>query len=169
MIRKAVRADLGQLAEVYHNARQYMKQTGNPTQWGDTNPPIEKLEQDIEREQLYVCVDGEEIYGAFVLQYGVEPNYVRPDEGAWLNDEPYGTVHRIASRGTRKGVFDESLNFCKSQIDNVRIDTHPNNKTMQHLCTRSDFEECGRITILRDGSPRIIYHWVRGVTGSQKQ
>lgn len=161
MIRKATMADMDDLKVVYHNARQYMKNTGNPTQWGDTNPPVEKLEKDIEIGQLYVCCDEEEIYGAFVLQFGVEPNYVKPREGAWLNEEPYGTVHRIAAKGTKKGVFDESIDFCKSQIDNVRIDTHPNNKTMQHLCTSRGFVECGRITILRDGSERIIYHWMK--------
>ena len=161
MIRKATLADMDDLKVVYHNARQYMKNTGNPTQWGDTNPPVEKLEKDIEIGQLYVCCDGKEIYGAFVLQFGVEPNYVKPREGAWLNEEPYGTVHRIAARGTKKGVFDESIDFCKSQIDNVRIDTHPNNKTMQHLCASRGFVECGRITILRDGSERIIYHWMK--------
>ncbi len=161
MIRKAIPGDMEDLKVVYHNARQYMKATGNPTQWGDTNPAIEKLEQDIERGQLYVCCDEEEIYGAFVLQFGVEPNYVKPYEGAWRNEEPYGTVHRIAAKGTKPGVFDEAISFCKSQIDNVRIDTHPNNKTMQHLCQSRGFVECGRITIARDGSDRIIYHWVR--------
>jgi len=161
MIRKATMADMGELQVIYHNARQYMKNTGNPTQWGDTNPPVEKLEKDIELGQLYVCYDDEEIYGAFVLQPGIEPNYVTPREGKWLNEEPYGTVHRIASRGTRPGVFDEAIGFCKTQIDNVRIDTHPNNKTMQHLCTSRGFVECGRITIARDGSERIIYHWMK--------
>jgi len=161
MIRKATMADMGELQVIYHNARQYMKNTGNPTQWGDTNPPVEKLEKDIELGQLYVCYDDEEIYGAFVLQPGIEPNYVTPREGRWLNEEPYGTVHRIASRGTRPGVFDEAIGFCKAQIDNVRIDTHPNNKTMQHLCTSRGFVECGRITIARDGSERIIYHWAK--------
>ena len=161
MIRKAVMEDMEQLKIVYHNARQYMKQTGNPTQWGDTNPAIERLEKDIEIGQLYVCHEGEEIYGAFVLQFGIEPNYVTPYEGAWLNDAPYGTIHRIGSGGTHKGVFDEAIGWCKMQIDNLRIDTHPNNKTMQHLCTSRGFVECGKITIARDGSDRIIYHWIR--------
>ena len=161
MIRKATMEDMEQLKIVYHNARQYMKETGNPTQWGDTNPAIERLEKDIEIGQLYVCHKADEIYGAFVLQFGIEPNYVKPYEGTWLNDAPYGTIHRIGSKGTHKGVFDEAIDWCKAQIDNLRIDTHPNNKTMQHLCISRGFVECGRITIARDGSDRIIYHWIR--------
>lgn len=161
MIRKATLGDMEAIGIVYANARQYMKDTGNPTQWGDTNPAVAKLEEDIARGQLYVCYDDEEIYGAFVLQFGVEPNYVKPYEGAWLNDEPYGTIHRIGAKGTKKGVFDEAIGWSKTRVDNLRIDTHPNNKTMQHLCVSRGFVECGRITIARDGSDRIIYHWVK--------
>ncbi len=163
MIRLATRDDLPQLKEVYQNARAYMKRTGNPTQWGDTQPPMEWLEKDIERQELYVCYEGDTVYGAFMLMFDPEPAYAHPIEGAWLNDAPYGTVHRIASRGIRGGVFDESLHYCKSRIDNVRIDTHPDNKTMQHLCERNGFARCGLITV-SDGSLRILYHWIRGVT-----
>jgi len=140
-----------------------MRRTGNPTQWADSYPANEALVADIEAGELYVCHEGDDIYGVFKLMFGLEPAYAAPIEGKWLNEEPYGTVHRIASAGTRGGVFDESLNYCKGRIDNVRIDTHPNNKTMQHLCERSGFKRCGTI-IVSDGSPRIMYHWIKGVT-----
>ena len=136
------------------------EKTGNPTQWGDDKPKTEWLIEDIGRQELYVCCDGDEVYGVFMLMFGPEPVYCSPIEGWWRNDAPYGTIHRIAARGTRKGVFDESINYCKSRIDNLRIDTHPNNKTMQHLCERSGFVRCGKI-LVTDCSPRIIYHWVR--------
>ena len=160
MIRLATLEDIPQLEEIYANARAYMKITGNPTQWGDDKPKTEWLIEDIGRQELYVCCDGGEVYGVFMLMFGPEPVYCSPIEGWWRNDAPYGTIHRIAARGTRKGVFDESINYCKSRIDNLRIDTHPNNKTMQHLCERSGFVRCGKI-LVTDCSPRIIYHWVR--------
>lgn len=161
MIRLAKREDLERIYEIYENARQYMKRTGNPTQWGDTEPPVHWLDEDIERNELFVCCDDKEVYGVFMFMMREEPFYASPDEGAWLNDKPYGTVHRIASYGTRKGVFKESIDFCKSKIDNVRIDTHPNNKTMQHLCEKNGFVRCGLLTVKRDGSRRIMYHWVK--------
>ena len=167
MVRHATREDLPRIYEIYENARAYMKRTGNPTQWGDTEPPIEWLDVDIERKELYVCADGDDVYGVFMFMMRDEPFYHHPIEGEWLNDEPYGTVHRIAAHGSRGGVFDEAIGFCKTLIDNVRIDTHPNNKTMQHLCERSDFHKCGVLEVKRDGSTRIMYPWIKGVTGNQ--
>ncbi len=39
---------------------------------------------------------------AFIL--GEDPTYQQID-GAWLNDQPYGTIHRIAGNGKIKGTF----------------------------------------------------------------
>ena len=163
MIRSAVEGDLPRLQEIYAAGREYMKRTGNPTQWAPTYPENSALLADIAAGELYVCYDEKGVYGVFKLMFGEEPAYAHPVEGEWLNDEPYGTVHRIASDGSHRGVFDESLDYCKGRIDNVRIDTHPKNKTMQHLCERSGFKRCGMI-IIADGSPRIMYQWIKGVT-----
>lgn len=38
----------------------------------------------------------------------------------------------------------------------MRIDTHENNKVMQHLIKKNGFQECG-IIYVEDGSPRIAY------------
>ena len=161
MIRLATRDDLPRIYEIYANAREYMRKTGNPDQWGTTEPYHEWLDKDIERDELYVCYEGDDVYGVFMFMTREEPFYNSPDEGGWLNDEPYGTVHRIASHGSRKGVFVEAINFCKSKMDNVRIDTHPNNKTMQNCCEKNGFTRCGLLTVKRDGSRRIMYHWVK--------
>lgn len=47
---------------------------------------------------------------------------------------------------------------CKLLSPNVRVDTHANNTTMQRLIEKSGFKKCGIIHV-RDGSPRIAYHW----------
>ena len=56
VIRKAVRADLDPVMEVYASARRFMKETGNPTQWGDDFPPRELIDGRIHRGELYVLV-----------------------------------------------------------------------------------------------------------------
>lgn len=70
----------------------------------------ELIEQDVARRQAYVCEENEHIYAAFVLALGDEPTY-RVIEGAWKNDRPYGTLHRVASTGrkARHGGCDRSL------------------------------------------------------------
>ena len=35
------------------------------------------------------------IHGVFALFDGAEPTYAHIEEGEWLNDEPYVTIHRL--------------------------------------------------------------------------
>ena len=82
------------------------------------------------------------------------------ENGAWLNDEPYGAIHRIGSDGEAKGIFAAAINYCKGQIKNLRIDTHEKNQTMRYLLAKHGFKEVGTIYI-EDGSPRIAFHLVQ--------
>ena len=49
MIRAARKQDLPRIMAIYDAARRYMRQNGNPTQWGDNYPPESMLRQDIAR------------------------------------------------------------------------------------------------------------------------
>ena len=37
---------------------------------------------------------------------GDDPTYQQIYEGTWLNNEPYGVIHRLATNGKQKGVSD---------------------------------------------------------------
>lgn len=88
MVRLAEMDDLPAVEEIYRAARLYMKNTGNPTQWGDTRPSREMLEQDIPLRQLYVVEEEGMLHGAFALVFGEDPTYFRIEDGGWLNDDP---------------------------------------------------------------------------------
>lgn len=45
-IRKATRDDLNTMQEIFRCAREYMKKEGNPSQWGDSRPPLFLIEKD---------------------------------------------------------------------------------------------------------------------------
>lgn len=156
MIRNARPGDWDDIMEIYAIARGFMKTTGNPTQWGDTFPPEEMVREDIQLQQNYVVELDGRVQAVFALIPGVDPTYV-VIEGAWLNDEPYAAVHRVASRGEVKGLTDLILNWALDQYDNIRIDTHEDNVPMQRAITRNGFAPCGRVW-MEDGSPRIAYH-----------
>ena len=156
MIRKATRADLDALMPVYAAARAYMAANGNPTQWGTTTPKRELLERDIEKDQLYVMEEQGHVYGGFVLQRGADPFYAEPVCGTWRCDAPYATIHRIASDGTRHGVFDECMAYCKAQSAYLRIDTHKDNLTMQHLVEKHGFTYSATVR-MADGTLRLAY------------
>lgn len=157
-VRRTDISDLPAILDIYSRAREFMRETGNPTQWGNNNPPEAVVRTDIEREESYVIEQSGVIVGVFAFIIGEEPTY-RRIEGEWLNREPYGTIHRIASAGTVRGMFEACLGFCFSQMPNVRIDTHRDNKVMQHLVKKHGFTECGTIWVA-DGTPRIAYQKV---------
>ena len=154
MIRSALPADLEQIEEIYAHARRFMAQNGNPTQWKDAYPQRTMLEADIARKNLYVVLAHSEICGVFLFALGEEPTYDYLEGGTWRSDAPYGTIHRIASRSS--GVFSACLDFCRSKCRHIRVDTHADNKPMQHLAEKHGFSRRG-IIYVADGTPRIAY------------
>ena len=154
-IRKAQMNELGGLLKIYSHAREQMRLSGNPTQWGDNRPAESDVVCDIQKGNSYVILKDGEICGVFAFIIGEEPTYKRI-EGEWKNNEPYGTIHRIASSGRFKGIFNTCIEFCQSKIPHLRIDTHRDNKIMQHLIEKNGFERCG-IIYVADGTPRIAF------------
>lgn len=157
MIRKSTMMDLPRMLEIYEYARKFMAENGNSHQWGDEGyPKQELLEQDIRKGISYVMEAGGSIVGVFVFVIGDDSTYGYIEDGNWLNDETYGTIHRIAGDGTVSGLLQECVGFCGAQIANLRIDTHHDNTVMQGAIKKCGFEECG-IIYVADGSPRIAY------------
>ncbi|MEQ6117657.1 N-acetyltransferase [Bifidobacterium bifidum] len=124
--------------------------------------PLRVWRDDVESQRtvlLVDTVDGEErVLAQFALCPGVDPTYVNID-GAWLDDDPYVTIHRIASSGLARGAAKDCINWCIEHYGNVRADTHPNNKAMQHVLESNGFARCGLIQLLDRPSDttRIAY------------
>ena len=72
-VRNAVSGDLDRIEEIYAYARDFMARTGNPNQWGKTNPPHEWLVEDIRQQLLYVITEGQQIHGVFYFYIGADP------------------------------------------------------------------------------------------------
>jgi len=157
-LRNATDADFGEIRRIYSFAQDHMIQSGNPTQWGHSYPDAVLILSDMQRKACRVIYDETGIHGVFALFEGAEPTYAHIEEGEWLNDEPYVTIHRLAGDGQVHGLFQCAADYCKSISSNVRVDTHANNITMQRLIEKNGFKKCGIIRV-RDGSPRIAYQW----------
>lgn len=104
-VRLTTEADVERVMEIYHGAQAFMAAHGNPTQWRNVYPTPEIVREDIALRRGYVCEENGHLYAAFMLLEEEDPNYRRID-GAWLNDLPYQTLHRVASSGERKGMTD---------------------------------------------------------------
>lgn len=156
MIRHANETDLPRILTIYDGARQYMRRCGNMCQWINGYPSPALLRQDIADGCLYVLEDGGGLYGVFAFIVGDDPTYARID-GAWLDGTtPYGTIHRIASDGTHRGVLHQCVDWCARRIPHLRIDTHADNQVMQRCILREQFVRCGVIHVA-DGSPREAF------------
>ncbi len=141
----------------YDLARQYMRASGNNTQWINGYPSRETVREDINKGVSYVGVDADgDIVMTFAFIIGEDPTYSVIEDGKWLNDMPYGTIHRLGSTGKHKGMLKTCVEYCRSQIDNLRLDTHADNLTMQQGALRLGFIRCG-IIYCQDGTPRIAY------------
>ena len=154
-VRKANREDLPRIEEIYAFARDFMVSTGNPNQWGKTNPPLAQLKRDIENKNLYVVTDADGIHGVFFFLFGPDPTYGEIYNGAWHWDEPYGTIHRIAGDGSG-GILKTAVTYVQRLCQYLRIDTHHDNLVMQRALDKLGFARCG-IIYIADGSPRIAY------------
>ena len=156
MFRGANRFELDQIMEVYARARALMAQNGNPTQWGDNYPSRQLIEEDILSNRLFVCVINGELEAVFAFILGEDPTYKKIEDGQWLANGPYGTLHRLASAGHRPGVARMVIEWCLEHCESLRADTHADNKIMQHVLESNSFTRCGIIHVA-DGSPRIAY------------
>lgn len=156
-VRRATETDMPRLNEIYAIARKFMRENGNPTQWGDNRPSEASVRQDVKDGNSYVIAKGKHIYAVFTFWSGDDETYHVIEEGEWLNDEPYGVVHKVASSGEKKHMISYALAFAEAQVSNVRIDTHKDNKVMQHLLEKNGYQYCG-IIYTDDGTRRLAYH-----------
>lgn len=156
MIRVAKTNDLDKILDIYSNARVFMKNNGNASQWANIWPPKELLIDDINNGNLYV-LDDEGIYGVFMLKVGIDETYDKIYDGKWLNDNEYAVVHRIASAGIKSHILDEVVRYIDEVYNiDIRIDTHENNKVMINALNRCGFIKCG-IIYTHDQTKRIAF------------
>ncbi len=150
--------DLDKIMALYDIGRQTMRKNGNDKQWINGFPQKELIQNDIEKHISYVVTQDNQIHAVFALIFGEDPTYAYIENGKWLNNEPYATIHRIASDGVLHGVVQFVTDFAKEKINNVRIDTHELNKIMQHTVEKCGYKKCG-IIFIEDGSPRVAFQY----------
>ena len=161
MVRLAEYHDMDTILWLFSEAREIMRADGNTEQWKGPYPGEEQVRTDIEKGVGRVVLHGDDIVAYFALVPSPEPTYSWID-GEWLdNGLPYYVIHRIASSRASKGVFREIIEYAFSQCSNIRIDTHRDNRIMQHVITKAGFKYCG-IIYLADGTERLAYQKIDG-------
>lgn len=156
-IRKASREDLPEILALYAEARKFMQETGNGSQWGTSYPPLARVEADLSEGKSYVCEADGKLAGVFYFSEGPDPDYAQIYEGAWLGTGTYHVMHRVAAPGRVKGAGTFCIRWCVAHAKgDLRIDTHRNNLPMQHVLEKIGFHRCG-IIHLADGDERLAF------------
>lgn len=156
-VRKAIASDLPVVLALIESGRKIMRENGNPHQWGKNHPSTAQLQKDIEDGHSYLLMDGDKAIATFAFIPGPDATYAKIYDGAWIDTaNPYYVIHRVASLPEYHGVMKDILDYCFGVTDNIRIDTHRDNKTMQHCLVKYGFRYCGIIHLL-DGDERLAY------------
>ena len=157
IIREARPTDVAEIMKVMDAAKAIMRLSGNIHQWGEGYPSEAVIAADMEKKGGFAVEDDGRIVGYFAFLPSPEPTYNNINEGKWVDDEqPYHVIHRIASYPEVHGVFSAIMDFCFSHEPNIRIDTHRDNKIMQHNILKHGFTYCGIIYLL-SGDERLAY------------
>lgn len=159
-IRKSAPDDIPEMLEIFAAARRFMAETGNPDQWSEDYPGEELLKSDIASGDSHVILSEGRIVATFVLRPGNDPTYDIIHDGNWPDDLPYATIHRIASRGERKGMLHAAMQYALERYSAIRIDTHRDNTVMRNAIAKEGFTYCGIIHCW-NGTERLAYQFTK--------
>lgn len=162
--RLANKNDLSKIMAIIDDAKKFLKASGS-TQWQSGYPDEKVILNDIENNNGYVLMVGNQIAGYAAVIPGIESTYIEID-GSWKNNQDtYATIHRICLSSNFQGeglakiflsdIF--SLQYANG-VKNFRVDTHRLNKPMQALAKRNGFEYRGIIQCNDEIDPvRLAY------------
>ena len=155
-IRLATYDDIPAIMPVIDAAREMMHASGNVNQWINGYPSETAITADIERHGGFVVEEENRVVAYFAFLPAPEPTYEKIYEGAWQNDEPYYVIHRLASLPDVHGIWDSVLAWAFERTSTLRVDTHRDNRIMQHNILKHGFSYCGIIYLL-SGDERLAY------------
>lgn len=163
IFRQAGERDLERAVAIMNDAIRRLGEAG-VDQWQHGYPNRERLERDIEEGIGYVLCEEDEVvaYGAMV--FTGESAYAEISNGRWLTSEgDYAVVHRMCvaeqkvGKGYGRRFIAEAERVASQSKRSMRVDTHADNKVMQHLMPSMGYTYCG-----------IIYFESRYLTAFEK-
>ena len=113
MIRKGNTNDIPAIMEIIADAQSLLAGRG-VDQWQDGYPTADIIAQDIARAESYVIEIDRSVAATAVISFAGEVTYNSID-GAWLNDNSYVVVHRLAVRNStlRSGLARQMMLYAE--------------------------------------------------------
>jgi GNAT superfamily N-acetyltransferase len=162
--------DVDAIMTVIAGARAFLG-SQNIDQWQGNYPDRAAVELDIQNQANRVLVVDGRVVGIASLIQGPDPFYKYIEGGSWIGgaDVPYYAIHRFAIGDAGRGLhlsraFLTALlsELYSRGVRDVRIDTHPDNKIMQHVVLSNGFEHRGLVYLDEPVPERLAYQLVFG-------
>lgn len=151
--RLAKEADISQMMVMVDQAKEAFK-AGGIDQWQKGEPNARGLSEGIHTGQVHVLEDRGRVVAMITLVQGDDPSYEHID-GAWLDHSPYTALHRVCvsrelkGRGLAGRLLKESEALCLARgYHSVRVDTHPDNLSMQRALAKGGYTACGTLRLV---------------------
>ncbi|WP_029033114.1 GNAT family N-acetyltransferase [Salinimicrobium terrae] len=149
MIRKAELKDLASIKSLTEACAVKMQEKGI-FQWNEHYPSMEKLQQDINKQELFLLEEREQLLGIIVLTPQMDEEYIPID---WLTESGNNLyVHRLATEpstwgsGNGQRLMDFAEDYAREQnYDSLRLDTFSQNKRNQQFYARRDYQRLGNV------------------------
>ena len=149
MIRKAGLKDLNEIKKLTEACAEALQQQ-NIFQWNENYPSLEKLENDIKQEELYVYEYNNRIITIIVLTPNMDEVY---QNISWLTESGNNLyVHRLAThpnfwgQGYARKMMDFAESFAKTgNFSSVRLDTFSQNKRNQKFYEARGYKRLGDV------------------------
>lgn len=151
-LQQAKPEDLALCVEILGNGRDFQREQGF-TQWADNFPDPNVIAEDIRQGCGFLLLKDGAVAGYQYISLAGDPSYPNL-EGTWQKDGCYGVIHRIAfapqfrGQGLSGQAFEAIGAYCKERgAKSLRIDTHPDNKRMQHVLEKAGFSYRGIVIL----------------------
>lgn len=154
--RNSTLLDIDRMVQIAEDAKALLKSKG-VSQWQrGTYPDRDLFLRDAEEKIGYVLAEGNEVLAICAVTFSDEEGYRHLLCGQWNtpNDAMYATIHRSAVAKKQQGknlsglLFRQVAKMAKTKgAVSIRIDTHPDNRTMQNALIRAGFKKCGEFLI----------------------
>lgn len=169
-LRQAEKSDFNQIMKILKDGANQLAERGID-QWQGEYPSPDQIKLDIEKGWAYLAEsDDNETIGAISIVDAPDKSYDLL-KGNWkLDTDNYVVVHRIAIHSDHAGhgyatklfeeVFD-TISKRRKSIESIRIDTHKDNKAMQHLIDKMEFQKVGEIHgVYRKNEISYVYEYL---------
>ncbi|MGL4362879.1 MAG: GNAT family N-acetyltransferase [Cellulosilyticaceae bacterium] len=162
IVRKANDSDKQSIVAIIEEAKKLLK-SKNIDQWQNGYPNEEIIEEDIKSSKLYVIEEDNKVIATLTMSYNDEKTYDSIYEGQWQYNDYYGVCHRVAvkdgyrSKNVATSFFEKIHDIAKKEgAISMRIDTHPQNLSMQKTLNKIGYKYCG-IIFVKDNDMRWAY------------